>query len=328
MRSFARIEDPEISKLTSTKRAIEVAVFKIHIVVLAAFCIYTAVSREEACAKEVGKVSGIWSKYEIIDIHAHIGTFKGYDLSIKTLMANINRYGVRLALISNIDGAELPGTTGNVSETEANKETYKQVMKNPDRLRGLVWARPTAGRAADLEPFLKDCQDARKSRVFVGMKFHPEFNHFTADDSRVDPYLALCEKYSVPAVFHCGPGRTGSSPHKIYSAAKRHPHVPVVLYHMGFGTNHEDALTTVEQAVTNRDADLYLDMAQAEPQVVLKAIKRLGCQRVMFGTDATYYGASHYESYEPLVALLHKNLSQDEFKDVMNRNAIRLFKLK
>jgi hypothetical protein len=58
----------------------------------------------------------VWAPYGIIDIHAHIGTFCGYDLSVENLLDNMKRYGVALALVSNIDGADLSGITRNLNE--------------------------------------------------------------------------------------------------------------------------------------------------------------------------------------------------------------------
>lgn len=232
-----------------------------------------------------------------------------------------------MVLVSNIDGAELPDTTKNLDETLANNQVYELVKKFPERLRGLAWTRPRDGSAHLVEKFLKDCLDSKRQHAFVGLKFHPEFNRFAADDPRIDRYLQLAEKYHVPAVFHCGSPNSLSSPQRIYRAARRHPRVAIVLYHMGFGTNHEDAIGTVKQSIDKGDAQLYLETAQAEPSAVLKAIKAIGSKRVMFGTDATYFGKEHYSNYEALVTLLGKQLTQPELSDVMRGNAVRLFKL-
>jgi len=257
-----------------------------------------------------------------IDIHAHIGSFAGFDLSTETLLANLKQYNIQLALISNIDGAQLPGTTRNLDEKTANQITLETVRKYPDVLRGLAWARPTDpnGSPANLEPFLHDQQ-------FVGIKLHPEMNQFAADDSLVDGYLSLCAKYNVPAVFHSGATGSNSDPKKIYRAAARHPTVPVILYHMGFKGPHEQAIAVVKESLQKRNAQLYLETAQADPQAVLRAVKELGAERVLFGTDATYYGKDHYARYIPLMELLRRELSDDEFIKVMCGNAIRLFKL-
>lgn len=264
--------------------------------------------------------------YEIIDVHAHVGNFRGYDPSLNNLIQNMQRYGIKLALISNIDAAQLSGITPNRSETEANQETANVVRNNSERLRGLVWVRPNDGSPQVIEKFLtQKLPDGNP--VFVGMKFHPEMNYFKADDETVDPYLNLCAKYQVPAVFHCGRSGSNSSPERIYNVAKRHPDVPIVLYHMGAFGPHESAIQTAEQALKNKDANLYLETSQVDPDSVLKAIRTVGSDRVLFGTDACYYGKNHYASYEKLIEVLKGELKEEDAQKVLSGNAKRLFKL-
>lgn len=259
----------------------------------------------------------------LIDVHAHIGTFKGYDLSEATLIESIATANVRMALISNIDGAALPDTTGNLSEKDANDETVKAVARHPGQLRGIAWSRPNDGSAANLDPYF----DKKPPDAFVAVKFHPEMNQFPADDAKTDPYLDLCEKWQVPAVFHSDAEGSNAAPSKIYAAAKRHPKVAVVLYHMGFGGGHDAAIAVAKEAWTKKDAQLYLETAQADPAAVIKAVKELGAEKVLFGTDATYYGKGHYTKYEPLLKALKAGLNATEYEMVTRLNAIKLFKL-
>lgn len=272
--------------------------------------------------------TGAWREYRIIDIHAHIGSFKGYDLSTPTLLENIHRYGIRLALISNIDGADLPQTQ-NLDESKANQATAEHVRRYPDKFRGLVWTRPNDGAPAHVEPFLRDSIATGPSKkIFVGMKIHPDMNDFPADDARVDGYLRLCEQYQIPAVFHSGSDDTSNSaPRKIYAVARRHPAVPIILYHMGFLGPHQSAIAVVKEALKKGDAQLFLETSQANPTEVLRAIKELGSDHVLFGTDATYYGEAHYEKYEALMTRLQKELAAEDFVKVVRGNAERLFKL-
>src|SRR5207237_771547 len=115
-----------------------------------------------------------WSSLNIVDAHAHIGTFRGFEIGLETLLQDMNTFG---------------------------------------------------------------------------SKFHPELNHYDADDPRVDSYLKLCEKFQIPAVFHCGLPGSHSSPERIYVIAKRHPMVPIVLYHMVFFGPHQDAIAIAKQAI-------------------------------------------------------------------------------
>ena len=75
-------------------------------------------------ADEAGHVEprpGIWGDHLVIDIHAHIGSFRGFDLSMPTLLDNLDRYGIQLALVSNIDGANLAGTRSTSTRSPATR---------------------------------------------------------------------------------------------------------------------------------------------------------------------------------------------------------------
>ena len=77
----------------------------------------------------------------------------------------------------------------------------------------------------------------------------------------------------------------------------------------------------------NGDAELYLGTAQADPTGVLAAVAELGSERVLFGSDAAFFGAAHYEEYEAMMDSLSARLTPDEFRNVVRDNAIRVFKL-
>src|SRR5581483_10656489 len=94
-----------------------------------------------------------WGAYNVIDVHGHIGHFRGFDLTVPTLLENIKRWQVKYVLISNINGAALYAITADIDETAKNRETEGCVRAHSDCLRGLLWARPEDGNPANLEPF-------------------------------------------------------------------------------------------------------------------------------------------------------------------------------
>ena len=103
--------------------------------------------------------------------------------------------------------------------------------------------------------------------------------------------------------------------------------MPIVLYHSGFKSNHDSAFSVVKEATTKNDANLYLETAQVNSDDVMRAIREVGVDRVIFGTDATYFGKEHYKRYEPIVEQLRKELSAQDFCKVVRGNAERLFPL-
>lgn len=287
------------------------------------------VANRSTLAAEKRQTMPSWAAYKIIDIHAHIGTFRGFDLSSQTLLANLKARGVKMAFVSNIDCAELPGVTLNLDERTANARTIEVVQSHSNLLRGLLWVRPQRNNVALARTFLHtDLGKSNKEHLFVGMKFHPDMNNFDADDKSVDPFLSLCEEFHIPAVFHCGDVDQRSSAQRIYNAAKRHPNLPVVLYHMGFNTEHDEAIACVKAAMSKKDANLYLETSQCDSGSVLRAIKEVGSTRVLFGSDACYFGKEHYAQYDDLIADLYKNLPEKDFNNVVRANACKLFAVK
>ena len=258
----------------------------------------------------------------MIDVHTHIGSFRGYEIGEKYLLESMHRYGIRFGVVSNLDGANLRSMTQNLDEMKTNQVTAEFVRKHQDRFRGLLWARPNDGSSSNLESFLK-----QQRQLFVGIKFHPEFNQFDASDKRLDPYLALCEQYKLVAVFHSGRKGSNSDPEKIYETARRHPTVPFVLYHMSFFGPHDQAIDVAAKARNRRDALIYLETSQVKTDAVLAAIKTIGSEGVLFGTDATYYGTEHYQRYQSMLNSFRKQLHETDYTLVTSGNAIRLFGL-
>ncbi len=256
----------------------------------------------------------------IIDVHAHIGEFKGFDLSLNSLLSTMSESKIEYAFISNIDGAALSGVTADGDEVTVNEKTAKVASENP-KLKPLFWAKPGAkGASAETaEKFLRD-------KKFYGIKFHPDFNNFPANSESVIPYLRLCEKYKVPALFHCG-GSSRSSAGVIYQAAKKFPNVPFVLYHMGFNTQHDEAINVAKEAKTKKDALIYLEISHVEASDIIRAIKAVGADRVIFGTDAAYYGRSHYDTYTETIKNVKKAISAIEFQQFIHNNAVEIFHL-
>ncbi len=268
---------------------------------------FTASAQEDSC---------------LIDVHTHIGSFRGFEIGEKFLLENMNRYRVHYGLVSNLDGANLPRITRNLDELRTNLETVNFVKRHPEQFRGLFWARPKDGSASNLEKLLAD-----EKGIFVGVKFHPEFNQFNVEEERIQDYLKLCERYKLAAVFHSGRTGSNSDPQDIYALAREHPAVPFVLYHMGFFGPHDDAIRVAAEARKKQDAKIYLETSQADIGSVLTAIEQLGGAAVLFGTDATYFGRNHYGRYQELLKTLAEKLNSADYFRVTGGNAIRIFNL-
>jgi len=159
-------------------------------------------------------------------------------------------------------------------------------------------------------------------------------------DPRLVPYMELCQKYDVPLQCHTAPDYY-CNPQFMLELARRHPGVKIVMIHMNLGnkaSDNDDAIEVAKQA-----PNLYLDTSWVPSEKVIKAVREVGQDRVMFGTDApvaSYAKTDDYEHYDhyflfnaiplqqpPFVLTLQKELSLEEYECVMYLNVKRLYRL-
>ena len=147
------------------------------------------------------------------------------------------------------------------------------------------------------------------------------------------PMMDAVQKYNVPVQF---PTAWSQFPGALYygnpiwadEVAARYPDVPVILTKMGRSmiTYYEPCLT-----VAMRNENVYFDVVGTNSEHLRHAIDHIGSERILFGSDwsATW---SCVREPAPLYDIRKKviddaNCSDEERKNILWRNAARLFKL-
>lgn len=209
------------------------------------------------------------------------------------------------------------GTPFLSDEIKGNLDLFNQYKAN-DKYVLYATCQPSFGNPENIERVLKMAPNK-----FKGLKFHPKQLNLKADDYSYDKYLELAKKYKLPCLFHSqvnldysdGIGKLvndvskwdKSDPEFIYSLAKRHPTVPIIMAHTGAGGKlaHEKAIDVLLKSIDNNDAKLYCDISWVDfendlpsktPTTIINLIKKLkeknSLDRILFGTDAPlgYYG--------------------------------------
>lgn len=261
---------------------------------------------------------------ELNDAHGHTGNWSSDNANFPAKMVNglvkdtfettINGHQesvkVRNVFVSNLSCLDKkPNGTPLLREIEGNQSLIDECV-NLEVLRPLLVCQPTNGGSAQN---IRQLLEANKGKVF-GFKFHPELG--IGLDETYTPYMKLAEEYAVPCVFHSGVVGSVSDPWKIYELAKQSPKVPVVLYHMSlapFGKVgdlpvaerlkrgligqenkfiwevrdnwNNEGIEVAKTALKRGDANLYVETSWTKPETVVQAIRELGVDRVLFGTD-------------------------------------------
>lgn len=182
-----------------------------------------------------------------------------------------------------------PGAVGNVHYAE----TGSGFDGSHNRLLPLAIAQPSSGTPTHLK-FLWD------RRSYSGIKFNPAAEGITPDNEKYDSYVELASEKGKPCFFVAEPQK--SEPESIYALAKRHPEVPMIIINAKkdaetIKKEGRKAIDVIKEANKNGDANLFLETAWLPPEMVVTAIKEIGWQRVLFGSDGVQSGRLSQQEY-------------------------------
>ncbi|MBD2860615.1 amidohydrolase family protein [Paenibacillus sp. IB182363] len=241
----------------------------------------------------------------MIDAHVHL---HGPNLAAGTLEEG-DRLGVKLFVCSTVVGMGYYPSFDKVSTS--NDELYAVMQRYPERVAGYCYVNPRNGRPA-LEDFRRRIEDQR----MIGLKL---WVATLCDDPLVYPFIEQAIAYRVPILIHAWRKTVGQLPYEstaehVANLARRYPEARILMAHMA---------GQVESAV-NRIApypNVYTDtsgspIGGAEVNI---AVRRLGAERVIFGSDL--YGACLASN---IGKVLGAGLSREELDLVMGHNMARL----
>lgn len=266
----------------------------------------------------------------IIDTHVHIGGEKmGFDMTENKVLKMMEKYNIDHILVSNGDSAEVDHEYRLIpmeyQTTQENSllRTLKFARSFPDKMSVAVWVKPlTETITPEFQKLIEDNLD-----IIKAIKLHPFHSKTSPVDSRTLPYLELADKYRLSVVSHTGTGEY-DHPKYLYEAAKMFPHISFVMVHMGLGSDNSEALDLLGRA-----ENLYGDTTWVPMSTTIEAMNRYGSGKIIFGSDSPIDGVDTYlhnpsgerSIYQDYFHVLPDLINEDAYKDLMYRNAIKLF---
>lgn len=265
----------------------------------------------------------------IIDTHVHIGDQFDFYMTEEMVLKAMKKYDIAYAIVSNADAVEvdheqnlIPKQT-QISQEDNLKRVLSFARAHQDKIGAAVWVKPLTERVTpELELLIEKNRD-----IIFALKLHPFHSKISPMDEKVKPYLELAKKYKLPVVSHTG-GCEEASPVHLYEAAKAYPEIPFVMVHMGLGSDNKEALELLGKA-----DNLYGDTAWVPMETTIEAIRRYGSKKMLFGSDMPIDGVDTYACnpqgersvYQDYFHLLPEKITEDEYKDLMYRNAAEVF---
>lgn len=202
----------------------------------------------------------------------------------------MDRSGVaRAALI-----ASIPGDEDSVAAA---------VTRHPQRLVGFFMFNPSGGEVAGR------LARALGPRQLRGICLFPAMHGYRLDDERVKEVFAAATEWRAAVFVHCGVLTVGvrkklglpspfdlrlGDPLALAAVASRFPQVPVIVPHFGAGMFRETLMAAEQCASIHLDSSSSNGWIKYYPgltldQVFSQALAVLGPDRVLFGTDSSFF---------------------------------------
>lgn len=157
----------------------------------------------------------------------------------------------------------------------------------------------------------------------VGIKIHPEEHGYQISDHG-EALFSFFEDVKVPVMTHSG--CPNSLPAAFLPFADKYPQVRLLLAHLGNGAGDRGRVDLQVRAVQSaRHGNVWVDTSSARsilPGLVEWAVKEIGAERLLFGTDTPLYHVGMQRARIETAEISHQ-----EKRLILRENALQFFGL-
>jgi predicted TIM-barrel fold metal-dependent hydrolase len=256
-----------------------------------------------------------------IDVHAHYGRNlrQGVPDYINDFMTGDAAEVARRAAVANIEWTIVSPLEGlfprfHGDAVAGNVSAARDVAATPGLLQYVIIdpRRPETYEQADAMLRTPRC---------VGIKIHPEEHGYpVAEYGR--PMFEFAAARRAVVLSHSSEQYSLAT--DLVQLADAHPEMRLILAHIGCGWDG-DPTHQVRAIQSSRAGNVVADTSSAKsitPNLIEWAVREIGAERVLFGTDAPLYHTSMQRT-----RIDHAGISDGEKRLVLRENAIRLFGL-
>ena len=231
---------------------------------------------------------------------AHDGTVSG-------LLCHMEQCGVDISVVLPVatKPSQVPVINAWALENEQDKLRFFGAAHpdDPDFLQNLDWI---------------------KQHGFKGVKLHPDYQHFFADESRLMPLYESIRDLGLAVVIHAGvdvgyPSPVHCTPLMLRRVLQNVPGLKLVAAHMGSHALWRD----VEEVLLG--LPLYLDTCYSHYKLgdegMVRMISRHGAEKVLFGTDSPWKRAD-----DEIARIGGLPLPASDIERILYKNALDLLK--
>ncbi|MFP4053589.1 MAG: amidohydrolase family protein [Phycisphaerae bacterium] len=225
-----------------------------------------------------------------IDVHAHAFP----DAIAKRAIRKLSSMGEWEA----VGTGTVNGLVKSMDKADIDVSVICAIATKPGQAEGILdWCRTI--RSDRIEPFPSvhpDTPDAADwvgrmaENDFAGVKLHPMYQEFAADEPRLDPIYAAAAEADLAVTLHCGldiafpPDDDRASVDRLVRVTEKHPKLKLVCTHLGAWKQWDQ----VAEKLVGRE-NVWLETSFSlqflDAETARDIIHRHGVERVMLGSD-------------------------------------------
>lgn len=242
----------------------------------------------------------------VYDLHGHMGPLQGARLprcEPEQMIAAMDRAGVAMTVFCHHSTLMAPDIGNDVA--------IDVVRQFPDRFRAYCGVNPNWPEDVkrDVARF-DDFED-----VFVGFKLLADYHKIPITDERNAPAWEKANADGRPVLLHTWGGSAYNGPALVRECAERWPNARILMGHSCHGHWEQAGKLAAEFPNVFCELTAVLDDRGAIEIMLAEA----GSDKIIFGTDTPWFNHHNY-----IGALLGSNMSDDERRDVLYRNARKI----
>ena len=260
---------------------------------------------------------------EAIDVHAHYGDYaihpgeihplraQFFGADAKTVSKRAHDARTKWTIVSPLKSL-LPAGDGRV--LEGNKEAAKIVPATPGLLQWVV-----------VDPLCPDSYNQAKDMLqtpgCVGIKIHPELHQYPIKKFGYELF-EFAAKHKAVVLTHSG--CKTSMPLQFVDSINQYPECKLILAHLGHGIDGNPT-HQVRAIQASKHGNVYVDTSSANsilPQLIEWAVKEVGVDKILYGTDTPLYFAGFQRARIDLA-----NITVAQKRAILRDNAIKLLGL-
>ena len=253
-----------------------------------------------------------------IDMHGHCGRYEGFNAS-EALMYNAETAEVAAraaacviatTVVSSLSAFD-PAPDRPVDVDAANQQACEDVEANAN-LRFYVVVNPK------LPGWHATTQVMLDHPSCVGVKLHPRWNYWSVEEHG-DELFGFLNELKLLTLTHTG--NLGNEPERFIPFANKHPHLKLILAHIGHSeTRTYDLQIKAVKAATR--GNVWADTSSAKSitsRLIEYAVDQIGAERILFGTDSPLYFPAMQKA-----RIAYAGISDDAKRRILYDNAAEL----